>query len=52
MGARHKLNKVHFAGIFLFAAVLGCLTGSSLIFFVTIGIFVYLAIDGGDIRMR
>ncbi len=50
MGARHKLNQAYVNGAVIFAAVIGVLTESWPIFFVTLGLSIAIAVHAGDIR--
>jgi len=50
--ARDKLNSSHVIGVVAFAAILGAMTGSWLVFLLTAGILTYLAINSGDIRLK
>ena len=51
MSARLKLNGVKLQGVLGFAAIFGALSGSWLIFLVTLGIGAAIAIHSGEVRL-
>ncbi len=50
--AREKLNSAHLIAAFVVASIIGAMTGSWLAFVVTAGIFIAVAINSGDIRLK
>lgn len=50
MSAREKLNIAYFVGALVVAAMIGGLTGSTGIFGLALVVFIFLAINAGDIR--
>ena len=50
MSARHKLNQAYVHGALVFAAVIGAVCGSWVVFWVTAAILVGLSLHSGDIR--
>ncbi len=50
MGARQKLNSLNAAGAIVVGGIVGALTGSWLVFFVTAGALFSAALYAGDIR--
>ena len=52
MGARQKLNSINTVGALAAGGIVGALTGSWLVFIVTVGVLVCAAISAGDIRPK
>lgn len=50
--ARNKLNGAFFNGAFVAGLTLGAATESFLVGIVTFGVFIALAINSGDIRLK
>ena len=50
MGARQKLNAASAAGALAVGGLVGALTGSWLVFFVTAGLLIGASLYAGDIR--
>jgi len=50
MGARQKLNAANTTGAFVIGGLVGALSGSWLVFFVTTGILIGTSLCAGDIR--
>ena len=52
MGARQKLNSVHFAGAIGAAGIVGLITGSWIVAAVVGTLAVGMALGAGDIRLK
>jgi hypothetical protein len=51
MTAKHKLNSAFVCGAFVFAGMLGGITGSWIVFFIALGILLATSFHDGSLRL-